>query len=170
MNPYYKIIPFIKSFQDLGFDILYYNKCNNNISLINFYQYLSTSFNSYNFLIVDEKNECINCSLKKILYHFILLPLHFDLVNIEKSNANIKIKNIYNSYFYSVSKYSYNTVINNVNNNVINIASSYFISKEALLKICNYYIIDNNINLNINNLPNIYKNIDDFKLYICKLS
>jgi hypothetical protein len=159
-NINYKIIPFIKSIQDIGLNVLYYKKPTNILSLIDFYQNLNQNIDQnidQNIMVLDEE-AIISCSLKKVLYHLSLLKLDYDIINIDVDNSiknNFKIKNIYCCYYYSIRNYFFKNSFN------------HFINKKGISKIISY------IN-NLEKYPEIEdlfyelnENINDFNFYTC---
>ena len=141
----YKIIPFILTMKDLGFNL---------IDQLSFHKIIledNLSFYNNSYIIIDEK-WIFNDSYINLINHILYLPNNYDFCYIN-NNSNNKIINQINSLYYNVKKYYFKC------------NGPYIISSNGIRKIINYY--GNNIynieNFDIYNI-NIY-DIENLNIY-----
>jgi GR25 family glycosyltransferase involved in LPS biosynthesis len=150
-NINYKIVPFILTMKDFGFNIDIDIK--NMLSFDNIYSDLNNnnSDNDNSYIFIHDK-WILNNSYINFINHILYLPNNYDFCYIN-NNSNNKIINQVNSLYYEVKKYYFKC------------NDPYIISKNGIKKIINY-------NLNKKNKIQLYEfdynllyNIDNFNIY-----
>ena len=153
-NISYKCFPLSNTLSNFGFNVQFI--CEKN--LLNIYEnILNDDNNSYMHYMILSEHSILTESYKKLLYHMLLLPHDFDLIQLGNSVTDypLKIQHNYNSFYYNVRKYIFK---NNVH---------HMISKKGIEKILDfnnkhefYYGLEEDL------FYECYENIDGFIFYV----
>jgi hypothetical protein len=151
-NISYICYPLYKTLVEFGFNVQFiYGK-----NLLNIYENI-LNYNEPCFYMIISEHTILTESYKKLLYHMLLLPDNFDLVQLGNSNNSLKIQNNYNSFYYNVRKYIFK-------NNIHHIISKSGIEK--ILDFNNKYLCDSVLEEDL--FYESYNNIIDFNFYVSK--